>query len=208
MTTTNTDAAPSQCDFVAVPRAAGEWLKQHYPALTEKAGTCERIGGRLYTKSTLAPTPSVQAVQAEAVRVSDAVAMIQTLMIDWINATPGDGAKAVWNRIEEKLVALAARSGDDAAQAIAVELSSVAETLENGDGFWRTCSGCHETEDGYPNGDYPYSKILKCDLGGGCSECGGIGAVWDNTDYEAMGRDFERSLAAPASSTGDQGVSE
>ncbi|MFL9904535.1 hypothetical protein PQR71_41485 [Paraburkholderia fungorum] len=77
--------------------------------------------------------------------------------------------------------------------AVPVELSGVAETLANGNGFWRSCSGCHETEDGYPIGDYPYSDILKCDLGGGCSECGGIGAVWDDTDYEAMGRDFERA---------------
>jgi hypothetical protein len=69
---------------------------------------------------------------------------------------------------------------------VAVELSSVAETLANGGGFWRTCCGCHETEDGHPDGHYPYSEILKCDLGGGCSECGGIGAVWDNTDYGAM----------------------
>ncbi|MGU2419442.1 AAA family ATPase [Burkholderia cenocepacia] len=40
---------------------------------------------------------------------------------------------------------------------------------------------------------YPYSAILKCDLGAGCSECGGIGAVWDNTDYTAMGGAFERA---------------
>lgn len=86
----------------------------------------------------------------------------------------------------------------DAVKSVAVELSSVAETLENGDGFWQSCSGCHETEDGHPVGDYPYSDILKCDLGGGCSECGGIGAVWDNTDYEAMGREFERVEAQSA----------
>jgi hypothetical protein len=74
----------------------------------------------------------------------------------------------------------------DAVPTVPVELSGVAEVLENGDGFWRTCSGCHETEDGYPVGHYPFSAILKCDLGSGCSECGGIGAVWDDTDYDAM----------------------
>jgi|GEM_PF-2506417 len=69
---------------------------------------------------------------------------------------------------------------------VPIELSGVAEAIESGDGFWRTCSGCHETCDGHPVGDYPYSEILKCDLGAGCSECGGIGAVWDDTDYGAM----------------------
>ncbi|MGX5887837.1 hypothetical protein [Burkholderia gladioli] len=86
---------------------------------------------------------------------------------------------------------------------VAIELSSVKETLAAGDGFWRSCSGCHETEDGHPVGKYPYSAILKCDLGAGCSECGGIGAVWGNTDYGAMGDAFERAgllnnPAAPA----------
>jgi hypothetical protein len=97
-------------------------------------------------------------------------------------------------------------TADSQGGTIPVELSGVAETLANGDGFWRSCSGCHETEDGHPVGDYPYSDILKCDLGGGCSECGGIGAVWDDTDYEAMGRDFERELAAssaPSTSAGE-----
>ncbi|WP_321967068.1 hypothetical protein [Burkholderia cepacia] len=75
----------------------------------------------------------------------------------------------------------------------AVELSAVKEVLASGDGFWRTCAGCHETVDGHPVGEYPYSEILQCDLGAGCGDCGGIGAVWDNTDYEAMGKAFERA---------------
>ncbi|NIF51440.1 hypothetical protein [Burkholderia sp. Ax-1724] len=45
---------------------------------------------------------------ADAAPVTDAVATIQTLMLDWINVKAGAEAKAVWNRIEEKLVALAA----------------------------------------------------------------------------------------------------
>lgn len=58
----------------------------------------------------------------------------------------------------------------------------------SGHGFWYTCSGCHESEDGYPNGHYSRSAVLGCTLGSGCSECGGIGAVWDGTDYEDMAR--------------------
>jgi hypothetical protein len=65
-------------------------------------------------------------------------------------------------------------------------LRGVAEVLAEGDGMWRTCSGCHESEDGYDVGTYHYSEILGCKLGGGCRECGGLGAVWDATDYEDM----------------------
>lgn len=54
-------------------------------------------------------------------------------------------------------------------------------------GMWRTCSGCHESEDGYDVGHYPFSADFGCKLGAGCHECGGIGAVWDTTDYAHMG---------------------
>jgi hypothetical protein len=72
----------------------------------------------------------------------------------------------------------------------AVELMGVREQIEEGSGFWRECSGCYETEDGHPVGQYGYSDAMRCALGSGCSECGGIGAVWDNTDYEALGHDW------------------
>lgn len=68
------------------------------------------------------------------------------------------------------------------------------EAIENGDGFWRSCSGCYETEDGQNVHGYPHSKALRCVIGGGCSECGGLGAIWDTTDYEAMGRDLANRL--------------
>jgi hypothetical protein len=68
----------------------------------------------------------------------------------------------------------------------------------NGCGFWRTCSGCYESEDGYPNGHYPNSRVLQCTLGAGCSECGGIGATWDPIDYEEMAREMIAEDAAEA----------
>lgn len=67
-----------------------------------------------------------------------------------------------------------------------MELSGVADALACEKGVWRTCSGCHESNEGEPTG--PYSHILKCHLGGGCFECGGIGAIWDTTDYADLGR--------------------
>ena len=76
-----------------------------------------------------------------------------------------------------------------------VELLCVAQTLANGAGQWRTCTGCHESNEGMPTG--PYSSIMKCYLGNGCDECGGIGAVWDTTDYKQMADEMAKSLAAP-----------
>lgn len=49
-----------------------------------------------------------------------------------------------------------------------------------GCGYWHSCSGCHETNEGHETGWYPYSKIFNCYLGSGCHECGGIGVIWDH----------------------------
>lgn len=69
--------------------------------------------------------------------------------------------------------------------------------LDERAGCWRTCSGCYETCEGYPVGKYPHSDIFQCTLGAGCGECGGIGAVWDNTDYSEMA-DWILSRPSPA----------
>lgn len=66
--------------------------------------------------------------------------------------------------------------------------------VENADsGHWRSCSGCYETEDGHPTGPYPFSESFGCYLGSGCSECGGIGAIWDTTDYADMAAHMVKS---------------
>jgi hypothetical protein len=67
-----------------------------------------------------------------------------------------------------------------------IELSGVAKTIKEGVGFWRACTGCHELNEGHDTG--PFSKVFECALGNGCDECGGIGAIWDVTDYEDMAR--------------------
>lgn len=85
----------------------------------------------------------------------------------------------------DDLASVAKEAGEKQAAA-PVALGGVKEQLEEGGGFWHPCSGCHETEDGHPVGNYAYSEFFKCELGKGCSECGGIGAVWDNTDYDEM----------------------
>lgn len=67
---------------------------------------------------------------------------------------------------------------------VAMELRGIAEELSEGSGAWFSCSGCHNLNEGVPTG--PWSDVLKCHLGFGCRECGGIGAVWDSTDYSAI----------------------
>jgi len=67
---------------------------------------------------------------------------------------------------------------------------SVAEVVDGGSGHWRSCSGCHETDQGQETGAYPYSQTFRCYIGAGCSECGGIGAVWDNIDYADFAESF------------------
>lgn len=66
----------------------------------------------------------------------------------------------------------------------ALIVDSISTQISEGDGFWRSCSGCHELNEGRDTG--PYSETFKCTVGGGCRECGGIGAVWDATDYESL----------------------
>ncbi|WP_241135385.1 hypothetical protein, partial [Achromobacter xylosoxidans] len=64
-------AAVDPCGYVAVKVSAVDWLKDKFPALTIKAGLCERIGGRLYTitrlmrdhDTALASAPVADAIQ-------------------------------------------------------------------------------------------------------------------------------------------------
>lgn len=41
--------------------------------------------------------------------------------------------------------------------------------------FTTTCSGCFESEDGHPVGDYPVDPKHNCYIGSGCDECGYTG---------------------------------
>lgn len=73
----------------------------------------------------------------------------------------------------------------------------IAEVMDEGDGFWKPCSGCQEGVDGYVSQeDYPFNPTFRCQPGGGCSECGGLGVVWDNTDYDALTKAMLADLEA------------
>lgn len=64
----------------------------------------EIIAARSVFNSLAVPSPDREQVGEAGKQPSDRVALIQTLMLDWVNSKPGDEAKAVWTRIEERLV--------------------------------------------------------------------------------------------------------
>lgn len=108
-------------------------------------------------------------------------------------AAERDRMESAWRASEEarselQAAAAAVQAAVVPEDKIAIELQGVQENISKGYGFWSTCSGCHETEDGHSAGAYPYSKLFKCELGSGCSECGGIGAIWDINNYGEMYR--------------------
>lgn len=96
-----------------------------------------------------------------------------------------------WQRAYERM---AARNGELSMTIIRMErerdeahlrADRISEALDEGDGFWRSCSGCHELNEGYPTGEF--SAVFRTHVGCGCSECGGLGVVWDDADYADMG---------------------
>lgn len=73
-------------------------------------------------------------------------------------------------------------------------LESIAEQSAEKSGWWDSCSGCYETEGGQPVGTYTYSNTLACSLGSGCSECGGLGAVWHRAEDWLPKKEEEEEL--------------
>lgn len=57
----------------------------------------------------------------------------------------------------------------------------VAEVMSEDGGCWTACSGCQESDEGHVSIKYyPYNPVFQCQPGGGCSECGGIGVLWQD----------------------------
>lgn len=77
-------------------------------------------------------------------------------------------------------------------------LNSVREHLSDQpeSGFWRMCSGCSGT-------DNPRIDAFKSSIGMGCRECGGLGMLWDDTDYDAMAREMLAEDASPSDGSGE-----
>lgn len=72
-------------------------------------------------------------------------------------------------------------------------------------GWWKSCSGCHETNEGHSTGWYAHSKVFGCEVGSGCVECGGLGVTWEyytDQDYARMAE--EARVPTPRPSQGEQ----
>lgn len=91
--------------------------------------------------------------------------------VDW-RAVANDLRRA----LEKRNAALAAER--ERVKALEADAARIGEVVAEGDGWWQSCSGCLECEDGHPIGDYPYSDAFKCQVGGGCGDCGGLGVTW------------------------------
>lgn len=57
-----------------------------------------------------------------------------------------------------------------------------------------TCSGCFNTEDGHPIGEYPWDPKSRCYLGSGCSECGYTGKRRYEYPFPALTLEAKRSM--------------
>lgn len=97
-------------------------------------------------------------------------------------------------------------AGCDAPDSIKGRIAYVTEQerLAGAAAGWRSCTGCHETSEGYSIG-FPRSNVFGCEVGSGCSECGGLGVVWEyysEADLKAMAED----AGVPVAPTGEQNV--
>lgn len=123
---------------------------------------------------------------------------------DWEGESPVDPVEFMPHPLDPRFTAAPQPAPQPVAVEVPEELCGVPDVLEEGRGMWRTCTGCHEVFEGHPVGEYPYSKVMKCDLGSGCFECGGIGAIWDTTDYEEMGRHLAQDCDTPPADLRDE----
>jgi hypothetical protein len=126
--------------------------------------------------------------------------------VQWLSSTyprsyDEADAQAYWRNGHVSALAWQQRASLSTSKQAGAEPVIAVRGVDASDGFWRSCSGCHELNEGHDTG--PYSEVFKCALGNGCSECGGLGAVWDSTDYDAMADAMAQDtsvhpIAAPA----------
>ncbi|MWP40142.1 hypothetical protein GQY15_21590 [Rhodobacter sphaeroides] len=79
----------------------------------------------------------------------------------------------------------------------------VARVLSEDCGVWVSCTGCYATDEGYPTAGT--DPVFGCALGMGCRECGGLGAVWDPTDWSAFAVEDEGELSRDAAAAPGSG---
>lgn len=143
------------------------------------------------------PDPTITAEYAGLDRLLDYAEQIVEQSQDLTEAEALSLAADIRDACHLSRSALASGAGGDLEERLWEE-ARIRELVREGDGLWRSCSGCLELEDGQNVHGYPNSAIFGCILGGGCSECGGLGAVWDTTDYVEMGKVLSTPEPKPA----------
>lgn len=174
--------------------------------------TAARTKGQEYIRADLA-RPEARAAGKVEPRLTDAAiraackAHFGSELIDGINVTSKDidwsfrdAFRRMWHGAWSALSPSAQQDAEAVEPDFAKSIASViAEESANGAAAgWRSCTGCHETNEGYETGYYPYSKLFGCHVGSGCSECGGLGVVWEywsKEDLEAMLEDDAPTLS-------------
>lgn len=115
------------------------------------------------------------------------------------------GSVAAWNTRAKPSTREAEAPEAEAVAWVARVMEVREEAAHEGVGAWVACSGCQESVDGcVSTRDYPYSAAFGCQPGGGCSECGGLGVLWDTTDWDEAARfmlacDDDHPAPSPAS---------
>lgn len=119
----------------------------------------------------------------------------------------GPGADTIATEIHAALAqapAVQAPAGEESRRSDGIDRQAIAQAMDQDGGWWKSCSGCHETNEGQETGHYPYSKLFRCHVGAGCSECGGLGVRWEyysDADLAAMADE----LAPAQPNTGETG---
>ncbi|CAB3870902.1 hypothetical protein [Achromobacter deleyi] len=153
---TDERASVDPCGYVAVKRSAVDWLKDKFPALTIKAGLCERIGGRLYTITRLMRDHDAALASAPEAPTTDR-AMLQSVLQDLEKSESVCPRCGHSDSCADMDVAYMIRDHlkGDASAHVADERAALADLLEyvdrntcthedthRGGAIWTICDGC------------------------------------------------------------------
>lgn len=89
--------APS--DHVTVRTDAVDWLKKHYPALCEISGLCERVGGKLYTRTFREPDATRQAPSDALTKAVEALEAARNGLAWYQDACP-----ELWDGSDDEMI--------------------------------------------------------------------------------------------------------
>lgn len=130
-------------------------------------------------------TEALDVTDAEEMRDWLAECIDDSIDMDWQSSWAAD---LILKRMDDEGITFSRPTGQggDVGEVLAAQ---IAHEISEGNGVWVACSGCQESGEGYVSTEhYPYSEVFRCQPGMGCRDCGGLGVVWDSTDYEEYAR--------------------